>query len=593
MSNQHEDEIKLGRLEQWKVIKRLVSYTKPQIKRLLVASLFLLVFTLSDLYRPTIIRDIVDNHIVADNPSLNSIILLAVLYLGMSIISSLFRYLYVYHFYAIGNTITQSIRVQLFEKLQGMGMRYFDQTPGGSIVSRVTNDTESIQEMLVSVIAQLFSSSIMIVSIIIAMFIINPTIALICVMFVPIVIIVVLTYQKLSTNSYQRARRRLSDLNRKLAESIAGMSIIQMFNQQKRTLNEFSTINDEYYFARMSNLKLDGVLLYPVIHLLTSLTIAAVLTYFGFASFGGGVSAGLLLLFVDYVYMLYDPLFAIMDRLAIFQQAVVSSSRVFTILDHHEITPQQNEGASQEIQYGKIEFKNVSFSYDGKHNVLNNISFILNPGETIALVGHTGSGKSSIINVMMRFYEFYEGQILIDDIDIRDFSLTELHKKMSLVLQDPFIYFGTIKDNIRLLNTDISDDQVIEAAEFVQADSFINQLSDTYDHQVVERGAAFSSGQKQLLAFARTIVTNPKILILDEATANIDTETESLIQESLNKITKGRTTIAIAHRLSTIKDASQILVLQNGSIIERGNHLSLIDQKGLYYQMYQLQKLNS
>ncbi len=590
---QTDEKITLSRTQQWQLLKRLVAYVKDMKWTLIISIAFLLVATTTDLVRPAIIKSLIDDYVLSGQSDMTMIVYLSFAYLGISLVSSIFRYLYVYNFYALGNRITQTIRHQLFEKLQGMGMRYFDKTPAGSIVSRVTNDTDSIQEMLVSVISVVFSSSIMVVSVLIAMFIFNPILALISMFFVPIAGLVVFVYQKKSTRSYQRARSKLSELNTKLAESIAGMSIIQVFNQQKRLIGEFKQTNDDYYDARMANLKLDGILLYPIIHLLTALTIGAILLYFGVQSFDTIVSAGLVLMFVDYVYMLYDPLFMIMDRLAIFQQAIVSSSRVFTIMDHEEITPQQTPQEDAVISEAKIEFKDVSFSYDGRNKVLKNISFTVNPGETLALVGHTGSGKSSIINVMMRFYEFYEGDILIDGHSIRDFTLEHLREKMSLVLQDPFIYYGTILDNVRLLDESITDEEVIEALKFVQADTFIEELSDTYHHQVVERGAAFSSGQKQLLAFARTLVTNPKILILDEATANIDTETESLIQDGLTRLTRGRTTIAIAHRLSTIKDANQILVLSQGEIVERGNHDELIAAQGLYYHMYELQQLNN
>lgn len=590
---QTDEKITLSRTQQWQLLKRLVAYVKDMKWTLIISIAFLLVATTTDLVRPAIIKSLIDDYVLSGQSDMTMIVYLSFAYLGISLVSSIFRYLYVYNFYALGNRITQTIRHQLFEKLQGMGMRYFDKTPAGSIVSRVTNDTDSIQEMLVSVISVVFSSSIMVVSVLIAMFIFNPILALISMFFVPIAGLVVFVYQKKSTRSYQRARSKLSELNTKLAESIAGMSIIQVFNQQKRLIGEFKQTNDDYYDARMANLKLDGILLYPIIHLLTALTIGAILLYFGVQSFDTIVSAGLVLMFVDYVYMLYDPLFMIMDRLAIFQQAIVSSSRVFTIMDHKEITPQQTPQEDAVISEAKIEFKDVSFSYDGRNKVLKNISFTVNPGETLALVGHTGSGKSSIINVMMRFYEFYEGDILIDGHSIRDFTLEHLREKMSLVLQDPFIYYGTILDNVRLLDESITDEEVIEALKFVQADTFIEELSDTYHHQVVERGAAFSSGQKQLLAFARTLVTNPKILILDEATANIDTETESLIQDGLTRLTRGRTTIAIAHRLSTIKDANQILVLSQGEIVERGNHDELIAAQGLYYHMYELQQLNN
>lgn len=278
-----------------------------------------------------------------------------------------------------------------------------------------------------------------------------------------------------------------------------------------------------------------------------------------------------------------------MDYLSVFTDGTVAASRILRILDHQEITPQQKPDAAEKIQQGKIEFKNLTFSYDGEHDVLKDISFVANPGETVALVGHTGSGKSSIINVLMRFYEFNQGQILIDDHDIREFSLPELREKLGLVLQDAFLFYGDVASNIRLLNENITDSQIRQAAEFVQADKFIETLPGKYHAKVIERGASYSSGQRQLITFARTMVTDPKILVLDEATANIDTETESLIQEGLQKMRAGRTTIAIAHRLSTIRDANLILVLDKGRIVERGTHDELLALGGLYYDMYQLQ----
>ncbi len=585
-----EEQIKLSRKAQWQTLRRLLGYLKHLKLAIVWALITLILATSADLASPIILKQIIDNHLKVGNFELNEIAFLIGLFFVLSLLLSLFRYLYTYQFFAIGNKVTQLIRVELFSKLQGMGMRYFDQTPAGSLVSRVTNDTDAIQDMLVSVVSVVFSSILMITLIIGTMFYFNVALALISMAFLPFIFLVLRLYQKYSTKYYALAREKLSQLNRKLAESISGMGIIQIFNQEERTIGEFQTTSQEYLASQMKNLRLNGILLYPVIHLLTALTLASVLIYSGIASFTGAITAGLVMLFVDYIYRLYEPIFNVMDRLEIYQQAIVSSARVFNILDHPGIAPQPTANANAKITQAKIEFKHVTFAYDEKNPVLKDISFVVNPGETVALVGHTGSGKSSIINVIMRFYEFQSGQVLIDDQDIRSFPMAELRQKMSLVLQDPFIYFGSIADNIRLLNQAITLEEVEAACEFVQADSFINQLPNTYDHQVVERGAAFSTGQKQLLAFARTIVTDPRILILDEATANIDSETEALIQAGLAKMRQGRTTIAIAHRLSTIKDANQILVIKAGEIIERGTHEQLLALKGNYYQMYELQK---
>ena len=378
-------------------------------------------------------------------------------------------------------------------------------------------------------------------------------------------------------------------INTKLNEYISGMQIIQQFRQEKRLEKEFEETNDDYLKTRVAMIRMNSLLLSPIINLLYTLAIALALTMFGIDALHSPVEAGMIYAFVTYVQAFFNPMTQMMDFLSIFTDGIVAGSRILKIMDTEELTPQQSVGANGEIIRGKIEFRNVTFSYDGKNEVLKNISFVANPGETVALVGHTGSGKSSIINVLMRFYEFYEGQILIDDRDIRDFPMTELREKMGLVLQDAFMFYGDIAGNIRLLNPTITDEQIKQAAEFVQADKFIHTLPNTYHAKVIERGASYSSGQRQLISFARTIVTDPKILVLDEATANIDTETEGLIQEGLAKMRQGRTTIAIAHRLSTIRDANLILVLDKGQIVERGTHETLLAEGGLYADMYQLQ----
>lgn len=384
-------------------------------------------------------------------------------------------------------------------------------------------------------------------------------------------------------------REKLSQLNTKLNESISGMTIIQQFRQEARVNAEFEAINEDYLRTRYAMIKTNSLLLAPIINLLYTLAVAMSLTLFGYDALSSPVEVGMIYAFTTYVQGFFNPMNQMMDYLSVFTDGLVAASRILKIMNEEEVTPQQNPGANQQVKEGKIEFRNVSFSYDGKHDVLKNISFVANPGETVALVGHTGSGKSSIINVLMRFYEFGRGQILIDDQDIRDFPIEELRRKLGLVLQDAFMFYGDISDNIRLLNKDITQAEIKEAAEFVQADHFIRELPGGYHAKVIERGASYSSGQRQLLSFARTMVTKPKILILDEATANIDTETEGLIQEGLANMRQGRTTIAIAHRLSTIRDANLILVLDKGRIVEEGTHQELLAKGGLYGDMYKLQ----
>jgi ATP-binding cassette, subfamily B, multidrug efflux pump len=487
--------------------------------------------------------------------------------------------------------IIQQLRLDVFTKVQSLGMKYFDRTPAGSIVSRVTNDTEAIKDMFVSVMVSFIQGAFLLTGIFIAMFILNSKLALFCLFILPLIFYIMVLYRKFSSIFYQDMRERLSQLNAKLSESLQGMSIIQVFRQEKRLRDEFGEINEKHYLAGMRNIKVDGLLLRPAIDLVYVAALIVVLSFFGITSFNQPIEIGVLYAFINYLDRFFEPVNQIMMRLSMFQQAIIASSRVFTLLDEEEVSPSQTiaEDGNNELNDGEITFKDVSFSYDGHKEILKNISFTAKPGETVALVGHTGSGKSSIINLLMRFYEFSSGEILIDGKSIKSYPMNELREKMGLVLQDPFLFYGTISDNIKLHQEGLTEEEVLEAARFVQADVFIEKLEDGYSSKVAERGATLSSGQKQLIAFARTIAAKPKILILDEATANIDTETEEAIQDALSKMRQGRTTIAVAHRLSTIQDAEQILVLHQGRIAERGSHQELLLRKGIYHKMYLLQ----
>lgn len=575
--------------EQRKILFRLLSYTKPHLKLIFFAFALLLLTTVGDVLGPIIIKVFIDDHLAPRNFDVQPIIVLAAAFLIIQVGNVIISYFQLLKFQEIALKIIQQMRIDVFSKVQELGMKYFDKTPAGSIVSRVTNDTEAIKDMFVTVIATFIQSAFLLIGIFVSMFILNSKLALFCLVLLPIIFMIMRTYRKYSSIFYQDLRERLSQLNAKLNESLQGMGIIQVFRQEKRLREEFEEINEKHYKAGMRNIKMDGLLLRPAIDLVYTLAIIIVLSFFGITSMNEPIEIGVLFAFVSYLDRFFEPVNNVMQRLSLYQQAIVASSRVFKLLDEKEVSPKPNNPKPISIEHGEIEFKNVSFSYDGKQKVLKNISFKAKPGETVALVGHTGSGKSSIINLLMRFYEFFEGDILIDGQSIKQYPMEELRTKMGLVLQDPFMFYGTIKDNIRLHNQSISDEKIVEAAKFVQAHSFIEKLPQKYDSKVTERGSTFSSGQRQLIAFARTIATNPKILVLDEATANIDTETEEAIQIALEKMRKGRTTIAIAHRLSTIQDADLILVLHKGEIVERGTHQELLAKGGLYHKMYLLQ----
>jgi ATP-binding cassette, subfamily B, multidrug efflux pump len=579
----------LNAKEQRSVLFRLLAYAKPHLKMIFVAFGFLLLATIGDVLGPILVKIFIDDYLREGYMPFKPLLMLGSAYMGIQILNVLVSYFQLLKFQEIALKIIQQMRIDVFTKVQQLGLKFFDKTPAGSLVSRVTNDTEAIKDMFVSVIATFIQSGFLLAGIFVAMFILNVKLALFTMLILPMIVFIMSMYRKLSSKFYQDMRERLSQLNAKLSESLQGMAIIQMFRQEERLKNEFGAINEKHFEAGMKNIKADGLLLRPAVDLVYVFALIIVLSFFGINSFNSPIEIGVLYAFINYLDRFFEPVNNMMMRLSMYQQAIVAASRVFKLLDEEELAPAQTGTEAKRINDGKIEFKDVCFSYDGKRDVLKNISFTVNPGETLAFVGHTGSGKSSIINLLMRFYEFNRGEILIDDASIKTYPVNELRDKMGLVLQDPFLFFGTVGDNIRLHNSDLNEEDIKKAAEFVQADSFIEKLEDGYNHKVTERGSTFSSGQRQLIAFARTIAANPKILVLDEATANIDTETEEAIQSALAKMREGRTTIAIAHRLSTIQDADQIIVLHHGEIIERGTHQELLVQQGLYHKMYLLQ----
>lgn len=583
------DTVKLSARDQWDVLVRLIKYTFPFKGIITLAFIMLLISTFAGIATPYIVMVFIDDYLTPGVFPEQDMMWLIIIFFTVQIVGALTTYFNIYLFQYLAFRVIQQLRIDAFNKIGTLGMKYFDKVPGGSIVSRLTNDTEAIVEMFIGVFASFLMAVFMMTSSYIMMFILDVRLAVIALLFMPVIIIMLMVYRKYSAMFFSKARQLLSDLNAKLAESIEGMKIIQVFNQEERLEREFKEINDDHYNYNMRTVKIDGLLLGPAISMISIIAVAVILGYFGLLSFEAGVTAGVIFAFIQYIERFFEPINQVSQNLNVFQQALVSASRVFTLLDDDTLEPRQNENENSIMTDGKIEFKDVTFSYDGNVDVLKNISFTANSGETVALVGHTGSGKSSIINLFMRFYEFERGDILIDGHSIKEIPKTELKHNVGLVLQDPFIFYGTVKSNIKLYHPSMTFEAVRAAAEFVRADKFINKLPGTYEHKVIEKGSAFSSGERQLLAFARTMAIQPKILILDEATANIDSETEEEIQKSLEVMRRGRTTLAIAHRLSTIQDADLILVLNRGEIAERGTHDELIQKDGIYHKMYTLQ----
>ncbi|MGZ7151673.1 ABC transporter ATP-binding protein [Bacillus sp. BC08] len=574
-------------------LSRLLSYMKPYKGLLSLAFIFLVGATVTEMMGPFLIKQFLDEHLVPRNFDQSALVTLFVVYLIAHLLKVLFTYLDLLYFQNIAFKIVQDMRVEVYDHVQKLSLSFFDRTPIGTLVSRITNDTEAIKDFYVSVLSTFVKNVVFLIGILVAMFLLNVKLALFSLVLIPIMFAIMVLYRRKSAAFYLEVRNQLSVLNAKLNESIQGMNIVQVFRQEKRMRKEFEEVNNKHYSAGRRTLKLDALLLRPATDLVHIIAIALVLGLFGIDALKSPVEVGVLYAFVNYIHRFFQPVNEMMMKLSFFQQALVSSSRVFHLMDEKDLAPVQKGDGNPQVVNGEIEFKNVTFSYDGKRDVLKNVSFHVKQGQTVAFVGHTGSGKSTIMNLLMRFYNIKSGNIVIDGVDLEGFEEQEIRKKIGLVLQDAFLFAGNVKQNIRMYNEEITDEEVKEAAQFVQANTFIEKLPEQYETEVVERGAAFSSGQRQLIAFARTIATNPKVLVLDEATANIDTETEDAIQTALQQMRKGRTTIAIAHRLSTIQDADQIFVMHDGEIVERGTHQELLSEQGLYYNMYLLQNKGS
>ncbi|EJQ69030.1 ABC transporter ATP-binding protein [Bacillus mycoides] len=574
-------------------LRRLLSYMRPYKGLLALAFLFLVGATVTEMMGPFLIKQFLDEHLVPGNFEQSALVTLFVVYIIAHLLKVLFTYLDLLYFQNIAFKIVQDMRVEVYEHVQKLSLSFFDRTPIGTLVSRITNDTEAIKDFYVSVLSTFVKNVVFLVGILVAMFLLDVKLALFSLILIPVMFAIMVLYQRKSAAFYLEVRNQLSILNAKLNESIQGMNIVQVFRQEKRMRKEFEEVNNKHFSAGRRTLKLDALLLRPATDLVHIVAIALVLGLFGIDALKSPVEVGVLYAFVNYIHRFFQPVNEMMMKLSFFQQALVSSSRVFHLMDDKDLAPVQMGSEQPRVANGEIQFKDVTFSYDGKRDVLKNVSFHVKPGQTVAFVGHTGSGKSTIMNLLMRFYNIKSGNIVIDGVDLEKFEEQEIRKKIGLVLQDAFLFAGNVKQNIRMYNEEITDEEIEEAAKFVQANTFIEKLPEQYDTEVVERGAAFSSGQRQLIAFARTIATNPKVLVLDEATANIDTETEEAIQTALQQMRKGRTTIAIAHRLSTIQDADQIFVMHEGEIVESGTHQELLSKQGLYYNMYLLQNKGS
>ena len=565
---------------------RLIAYMKPYAHWVIFALLLVLGLTTFDLYRPMLVGDAIDTF--GANGDYDVIIATAIKYAVVLALSFAFNIAQTWILQKTGQNIILQMRKDLYRHIQSLGSRYFDITPVGKLVTRVTNDVEALNEMYSGILVQLFRNIVKIVGLAGVMLVLDVRLAAISFVLMPLVIGLTVLCQKIARNIYRLYRTRLTDINTFLSEHLSGMKIIQIFGRQERKFEEFHDKNTKLYKAFYREMLMYAVFR-PLIYILSILSLMIVLWFGSRNVFDEIISVGTLYIFSNYIRSFFDPIQELAEQFSTLQSSIASAEKIFTVMDEDEFIHEVENPKQPDKITGKIEFDHVWFAYDGENYVLKDVSFVINPGEKVAFVGATGAGKSSILNLIGRYYDIQKGHIYIDGIDIRQLSKKQLRSAIGQMQQDVFIFEGDVAYNIRLNDNDITDEQVKEAAEYVNASHFIEKLPQGYHEPVTERGATFSAGERQLLSFARTLAHNPSILVMDEATANIDTETEILIQEALEKLMDGRTTIMVAHRLSTIQHADCIMVMHKGRICERGTHRELLEQDGIYRKLYELQ----
>ncbi|MFC5529046.1 ABC transporter ATP-binding protein [Cohnella yongneupensis] len=568
--------------------RRLLAYALVYKYRIIAAILILCCAVVAELGGPYIIKTIIDGHLSLDEGDMTPVLALLGGYLGLLVLAGAANFSQSYLLQSTSLQIIKNMRMDLMRHVQRIPIRYFDNTPIGQIVSRIANDTEAIRDLFMSFMATFIVSILQLAGIYTALFILDYRLALFCLILPPIFVLIMYVHLKYSKGYITIMRARLSDMNATINESIAVMPIVQAFRREKKTLEEFEVLNEDRYVNQVKQFRVFSLSSRNAVGTIGALVTAMVVWYFGGNALDGAIRFGVFYIFIDYLGRIFNPIIGIFDQLTNAQRAFVAADKVFGIMDMEGV--EVEDASSAKRPEGAVKFDNVSFGYKDGENVLKGISFEARKGETVALVGHTGSGKSSIMNLLLGFYEPGEGAITIDGRNVANTSKQELRKHMGIVLQDPFLFAGDIKFNVSLYNERISPEQVKQALRDVGASTFVEQLPGGYDEPVVERGSTLSAGQRQLISFARALAFDPAILILDEATASIDSETEGLIQRALKVVSEGRTTFVIAHRLSTIREADQILVLHRGEIVERGNHDTLMALGGRYYKMYQLQK---
>ena len=571
-------------------IKRLAAYALYFKKNLCLGLIFLLIAMLAQLAAPVIIRNIMDHEFVKNPINISSVIRLSGIYILVIAMDSVFQYLSGVELRITAMKIVSKMRIDLYKKIQSLELRFFDNSAGGQIVSKIMNDTEAVQNLYVKVMGQIMISICYIIGVHVALFIISPGFALNILTVLPLIAFLVYFYNKKAKQYNNVIRTKLGSMNAFINETIQGISIIQVFGKQEKLKKDFDKITSESYKQKLKLLTINSTSTYTGVGIIKNIAYVILIYYFGklFLNTRSATSVGMLYVYVGYIGIYFHHLTQIMEQLGEMEKSGIAASHVFELLDRKSVVAGYKE---VDAVLGNVSFRSVSFYYKEGEYVLNNINIEAKKGETIALVGHTGSGKSSVMNLLLKFYEPQKGDIYIDDMLLKDLNEQSVRKHMAIVLQEPFLFTGTILSNITLGNESISREKAIGSLRLLGADDFLDSLKDGIDTPVVERGQTLSSGQRQLISFARALAYDPKILILDEATSSVDTETEQIIQKAMQVLMRGRTTFIIAHRLSTIRNANRIYMLEKGRIKESGTHEELIEKQGKYYDMYRTQRL--
>ncbi len=568
------------------LLGRVLKLAKPYKKVFVAAALLAIILAPLSTLRPYLVKVMVDDHIFQyDIPGMTKV---AMMILGFLIFEVILRYFFIYSTNWLGQSVIRDLRVKVFKHIIGLKLTYFDTTPIGTSTTRTINDIETINTVFSQGAITIIADILTLFAVLSIMLFTSWKLTLVCLTVMPLLIIASYIFKEKVKAAYQIVRTQISKMNAFLQERISGMRIVQIFNSEEREMAKFKAINREYTQANLNSI-LYYAIFFPVVDIISAAALGLMIWWGAGHALSGEVTVGMLVAFPIYLNMMFRPIRMLADRFNTLQMGLVAAERVFTLLDSKLQIKNKGTREAKNLK-GIVEFDKVTFAYTPATNILKNISFKINSGETLAIVGSTGSGKTTIINILNRFYEIQKGRILLDDVDIREFELQNYRSRIAVVLQDVFLFSGSVLENITLRDSNISQERVIEAAKMIGAHEFIEKLPGSYDYKVMERGATLSMGQRQLISFVRALVFDPDILILDEATSSIDQETESVIQFAIEKLIAKRTSIIIAHRLSTIRHANNIMVLDKGEKIEFGSHEELLKLKnGHYKELYEMQ----